>query len=100
PNLWEAHYDLGVLQRDAGELREAAASFEAARRIQPASGEVLAALAETRYALGERDAAASLLREYVGQHPDSIPVRVALATVLRERGDHDGALEQAREVLV
>ncbi|UJR78384.1 tetratricopeptide repeat protein [Sandaracinus amylolyticus] len=100
PNLWEAHYDLGVIQRDAGELREAAASFEAARAIQPASGEVLAALAETRYALGERDAAADLLRAYVAQHPESIPVRVALATVLRERGDHDGALAQAREVLV
>jgi tetratricopeptide (TPR) repeat protein len=100
PNLWEAHFDLGVLQRREGELREAAASFEAARAIQPASGEVLAALAETRYALGERDAAADLLRTYVAQHPESIPVRVALTTLLRERGDHDGALSQAREVLI
>lgn len=99
-NLWEARYNLGVLQRREGELREAAESFEAARAIQPASGEVLAALAETRYALGERDAAADLLRAYVEQHPGSIPVRVALTTVLRERGDHDGALRQAREVLI
>jgi tetratricopeptide (TPR) repeat protein len=100
PNLWEAHYNLGVLHRRAHRLRQAATSFEAARAIQPGSSEVLAALAETRYALGERDAAAELLRAYVAQHPDSIPVRVELTTVLRERGDHDGALEQAREVLI
>ena len=99
-NLWEAHYNLGVLQRREGELREAASSFEAARAIAPNSGDVLIGLAETRYALGERDAAADLLRSYVEGHADAVEVRIALTTVLRERGDHDGALAQAREVLI
>jgi tetratricopeptide (TPR) repeat protein len=100
PQLWEAHYNLGVLLRRAGELRDAAAAFEAARAIQPANGDVLVGLAETRLALGERDPAAQLLQAYVEQHPESITVRVALTTVLRERGDYDAALAQAREVLV
>ena len=41
-----------------------------------------------------------MLRSYVEGHADAVEVRIALTTVLRERGDHDGALAQAREVLV
>lgn len=100
PNVWEAHYNLGVIARAAGELREAITHFEAAREIQPAAGEVLVGLAEARYALGEADQAAGLLNDYVSGHPDSIPVRIALTAVERQRGRHDEALGHAREVLV
>lgn len=100
PGLWEARYDLGVLDRRAGNLLGAAEAFEAARVLAPSSSEVLTALAEVRWALGERDTAASLLRAYVDGHADDLPARVSLATMLRELGDHDGALAQAREVLV
>lgn len=100
PGLWEARYDVGVLDRRSGDLLGAAASFEAARVLAPTAGEVLTALAEVRWALGERDTAASLLRSYVAAHTDDAAARVALAMMLRELGDHDGALAQAREVLV
>ena len=100
PTLWEARYDLGVLDRRAGDLLGAAAAFEAARALAPGSSEVLTALAEVRWALGERDTAASLLRAYVDGHTDDLSARVSLAMMLRELGDHDGALAQAREVLV
>lgn len=100
PTLWEAHYNLGVLQRREGELNDAATSFEAARALSPASSEVLRALAEVRWALGERDAAAALLTTYVGAHEDDIAARVSLATMLREQRNFDGALSQAREVLI
>jgi tetratricopeptide (TPR) repeat protein len=69
-NVWEAQYNLGVIHRRGGELREAIERFEAARAIQPASGDVLVALAEARYSLGERDQAASVLTDYVGAHPN------------------------------
>lgn len=100
PGLWEARYDLGVLDRQAGDLLGASQAFEAARALAPSSGEVLTALAEVRWALGERDAAASILRSYVASHADDASARVSLATMLRGLGDHDGALAQAREVLV
>ncbi len=100
PTLWEATYQLGVLNRRAGDLQAAATSFEAARTIAPDAAEVLVALAEVRHALGDSNAAADLLRSYVSTHPDELPARVSLATILRERQDYDGALEQAREVLI
>ncbi|MFK7991820.1 MAG: tetratricopeptide repeat protein [Sandaracinaceae bacterium] len=100
PNVWEAHYNLGVIARAAGELREAVTHFESAREIQPAAGEVLVGLAEARYTLGETDQAAGLLNDYVNGHPDSIPVRIALTAVERQRGRHDEALGHAREVLI
>lgn len=100
PGLWEAHYQLGVLDRRGGDLQAAATQFETARTAAPEASEVLVALAEVRHALGDRDAAADLLRSYVSTHPDELPARMSLATILRERGDYDGALEQAREVLI
>jgi len=100
PNLWEAHYQLGVLSRRGGDLQAATTSFEAARSAAPDAAEVLVALAEVRHALGDRDAAADLLRTYIGTHPNELQARVSLATILRERQDYDGALEQAREVLI
>ncbi len=98
--LWEAHYQLGVLDRRAGDLQAAATQFDTAHTTAPDAEEVLVALAEVRHALGDAGAAADLLRAYVAAHPDEIPARVSLATILRERQDYDGALEQAREVLI
>jgi tetratricopeptide (TPR) repeat protein len=100
PTLWEAHYQIGVLDRRAGDLQSAATSFEAARLAAPETPEVLVALAEVRHQLGDRGTAASLLRAYVGAHPDELAPRLSLATILREGQDYDGALEQAREVLI
>ncbi len=98
--LWEAHYNLGVLDRRAGEMRSAIQHFEEARRVQPGATEPLLALAEARYAMAQRDEASELLSAYVESHPDAVDARVALTTMLRERGEHDDALEQAREALI
>lgn len=100
PTFWEARYNLGVLERREGDLNAAATSFEAARLLAPSSPDVLTALAEVRWALGEHDTAAGLLQTYVGEHPDEISARVELATMLRELRNFDGALAQAREVLI
>jgi tetratricopeptide (TPR) repeat protein len=100
PGLWEARYNLAYLDRTAGNLVAAAEGLEQARLIAPQSGDVLVALAEVRHALGDSAAASTLLRAYVGEHPDDLAARVALATLLREARDYDAALEQARETLV
>lgn len=100
PNLWEARYDLGVVQRRAGELEQARASFEAAIAVQPGAPEPRLAAAEVAYELGDRSAAARQLRALVEGHPGNLEARVALAVVLREDESWDDALAQAREVLV
>ncbi|MBW2464087.1 MAG: tetratricopeptide repeat protein [Deltaproteobacteria bacterium] len=100
PYLWEAYYNLGVLYRRRGEMREAITALGEARRIQPGAREPLLALAEVHYALGERDEASALVEAFVDVDPDAVRVRVAYATILRERGEYDGALEQAREALI
>jgi tetratricopeptide (TPR) repeat protein len=99
-HLWEAHYNLGVVLRRGGQLRQAAAEFEAARAIQPGAKEPLYALAEAHDALAEHDQAATLLTEYLHLRPEDADVRVALGTLLRTQGRYDEALEQARLVLV
>jgi tetratricopeptide (TPR) repeat protein len=100
PNLWEAHYNIGVLDREAGELRRAIQRFERARAIQPGASQPLLALAEAFYTIGEADEAADLLRTFVESEPGAIEARIALATILREEEDYDDALEQAREALI
>lgn len=100
PNLWEAHYNLGVIDRRSGQTSRAIQYFETARRIQPSASEPTLALAELKYAAGELGEAASLLRDVVEADPDNLPARVALATVLREDGSLSDALTAAREVLI
>lgn len=100
PNIWEAHYNLGVIFRRRNDFVHAIESFEAARRIQPASRDALLALAEARYASGGREVASNLLSSFLTTQPTAVDVRVALATMLRERGEYNDALEQAREALV
>lgn len=98
PNLWEAHYNLGVIARQEGELREAVQDFRRALRIREAKQPVLA-LAEAYHALGDLKEASDALETYVGKHPDDLDARASLAMVDRERRNYDDALTQAREVL-
>ncbi len=100
PNLWEAHYNLGVLLRRRGELDEAAAAFQRALAINPTASEPLLASAEVAYAQGELEEAAERLEALVARAPDDLAARVALAVTLRERERYQPALEQAREVLI
>ncbi len=100
PNLWEAHYNLGVVLRRRGRMEEASAAFQQALAINPAASEPLLASAEVAYAEGDLDAAADRLRSLVGRDPDNLAARVALAVVLREGERYGDALEQAREVLI
>jgi tetratricopeptide (TPR) repeat protein len=100
PNLWEAHYDLGLTQRRLGALDAARPSLERAHQLAPDAAEPLFALADVAVALNDRDAAASYLEQYLQREPANIDAKLALAAVERERGKLDRALALAREVLV
>lgn len=100
PQLWEAHYNLGVLERAAGDLPAASAAFDAALAIDPNASEPLLAAAEVAYSRGDRSAAADRLQSLVQRDDAPLDARIALAVIYREDERWDGALEQAREVLV
>lgn len=98
--LWEAHYDLGVLLAESGELDTAEEHLERAAALAPNAEDVLVALSETRRRLGDASGAVEALSGFVKQHPDAVVARVALMSALRESGRTDEAIQHAQEVLV
>ncbi len=100
PNLWEAHYDLGIVLRRRGELDPACASLTTAHGLAADAPEPIMALAECNFARGDLGTANTLLSDFVKKNKGHIEARLSLAAVLRKQGELDDALAQAREVLV
>jgi tetratricopeptide (TPR) repeat protein len=100
PNLWEARYDLGVLLAASGDLAGAEEQLAAAYKIYSDAEEVAVALAEVRRRRGEQKVAADDLGDFVQAHPDALMARTLYVAVLREAGQVDKAIDQAREVLL
>jgi tetratricopeptide (TPR) repeat protein len=100
PNLWEARYDLGVLLADAGDLAGAEESLAGAARTNPDAPDVALALAEIRQRRGEHKAAADGMGDFVQAHPAATDVRTLYVASLRDAGQVEKAITQAREVLV
>lgn len=99
-SLWEAHYDLGVLLAEDGDLAGAEPELEKAAKLAPDAEDVASALAEVRRRRGEHTRAADGLREFVEQHPNAVFARTIYVAALRDAGRIDAAIAQAREVLV
>jgi tetratricopeptide (TPR) repeat protein len=100
PNLWEARYDLGVVLANAGDLATAEDQLRAAAKLAGDREEVSLALAEVRRRRGSHKEAASSLEDFVKEHPNAVEARTLLVAALRDSGQFDKAIVQAREVLV
>ncbi|MDE2341299.1 MAG: tetratricopeptide repeat protein, partial [Alphaproteobacteria bacterium] len=99
-NLWEARYDLGVVLAGAGDLAGAEEPLAAAAKRAPDSQEVAVALAEVRRRRDEHKLAAEGLADFVQGHPNAVDARTLYVATLRESGQIDKAIAEAREVLV
>jgi Flp pilus assembly protein TadD len=99
-NLWEARYDLGALLANAGDLAGSEEQLAIAEKLSPESQEVAVALAEVRRRRGEQRLAADGLADFVRVHPNAIDARTLFVASLRESGQVDKAIAEAREVLV
>jgi tetratricopeptide (TPR) repeat protein len=97
--LWEAHYNLGVLLAQAGDLGGAEASLEKASELAPDVQDVCMALGQVRRQRGEQRQAADGLKLFVDKHPDATGVRALYVRALREAGQIDLARGEARELL-
>jgi tetratricopeptide (TPR) repeat protein len=100
PNLWEARYDLGVVLANAGDLAEAEVQLVAATKLDPDAEDAALALGEIRRRRGENRAAADALGDFVDAHPAAVQVRTLYVAALRDGGQVDKAIGQARELLV
>jgi tetratricopeptide (TPR) repeat protein len=100
PNLWEARYDLGVVLATNGDLAPAEEQLKAASKLAAENESIAVALAEVRRRRGSMKEAASSLEDFVKDHPGAIDARTLLVAALRDSGQHEKAIAQAREVLV
>jgi tetratricopeptide (TPR) repeat protein len=99
-NLWEARFDLGVVLTTANDLAGAEGELATAARLSPDVPEVAVTLAEVRRRRGEHKRAAEGLSDFVQGHPNAVEVRVQYVAALRQAGQIDKAIGEAREVLV
>jgi len=100
PNLWEAHFDLGLVLAMDSDLAGAEASLKTAHGLAPDQEDVAVALAEVRRRRGLTKDAAEGLESFVAQNPSATDARSLLASTLRDSGQYEKAIKEAREVLV
>jgi Flp pilus assembly protein TadD len=99
-NLWEAHYDLGVMLATGGDLAGAELELSSAAKLAADSQQVAVALAEVRRRRGEHRLAAEGLTDFVRAHPNAVDARTLYVAALRDSGQIERAIAEAREVLV
>jgi tetratricopeptide (TPR) repeat protein len=100
PNLWEARYDLGIILANSGDLAGAEDSLAEAAKSNRDAQDVALALAQVRQRRGEHKAAAEAMGDFVDTHPNAVDVRTLYVASLRDAGQVEKAIAQAREVLV
>ena len=98
--LWEAHYNLGILLADKGDLGTAERHLTTAQGLAPNAEDVALALSEVRRRRGDAQGAVDALAPFVKENPGASYAPVALIGALRESGKVDEAISQAQEVLV
>lgn len=98
--LWEAHYNLGVLLADKGDLGTAERHLATAAQLAPNAEDVAVALSEVRRRRGDAPGAVDALAPFVKQNPGASYAPVALIGALREANKIDEAIAQAQQVLV
>jgi len=100
PNLWEARFNLGIVLASAGDLATAEEELKQAHKLAPEMQDVVVALAEVERRRGQHKDAAELLTDFVNAHPLAVEARTLLVGALRNSGQVEKAIVQAREVLV
>jgi tetratricopeptide (TPR) repeat protein len=98
--LWEAHYNLGVLLADKGDLTPAERHLATAQQLAPNAEDVAVALSEVRRRRGDAQGAVDALSPFVKQYPGASHAPVALIGALREAHKVEQAIAQAQQVLV
>jgi tetratricopeptide (TPR) repeat protein len=97
--LFEAWHDLGVVETAMGNYDKAVDDFEKALSIQPGSRKTVLAYGESLRRAHRPQKAAKVYGKWLDSDPNDAEMRARYGQVLREAGDLDGSLEQARQLL-
>ncbi|HVZ71034.1 MAG TPA: tetratricopeptide repeat protein [Polyangia bacterium] len=97
--LFEAWHDLGVVETALGNYDKAADDFERALSIQPGSRKTVLAYGESLRRAHRPQKAAKVYAKWLDSDPNDVEMRTRYGQVLREAGDLEAALDQARQVL-
>jgi len=81
PDYAPAHYSLGSIAQEGGELAKAAEYYRKAAELEPHASRHFSALGETRMNMGELDEAARVLEQDLQAHPRSIPSLILVGQV-------------------
>jgi tetratricopeptide (TPR) repeat protein len=98
-NLYEGWHDLGVIDTALGDYDKAVDDFKRAMDIQPGSRKTVLAYGESLRRARRPKKAAAVYASWLTSDPSDAEMRARYGQVLREAGDLDEALEQARLLL-
>ena len=98
-HFFEAWHDLGVVDAAVGNFEGAADSFRKALDVQPGSRKTVLAYGETLRRGHQPKKAAKVYGQWLESNVGDGEIRARLGQVLREAGDLDSSLEQARILL-
>jgi tetratricopeptide (TPR) repeat protein len=98
-NLFEAWHDLGVIDTALGDFDKAVDDFKRAMDIQPGSRRTVLAYGESLRRAHRPKKAATVYAGWLTSDPNDAEMRARYGQVLREAGDLEEALEQARLLL-
>jgi len=99
PDNAGAHYVLGVIQADAGELAEALLALQRAVSLAPKNVNFHITLGNLYLMLEREVAAARTFRQAIALAPNSAPAHVNLATTLKRQGRLEEAVTEFRTAL-
>ena len=99
PDDAEAHYNLGVILKSAGQLDRAAASYRRAVALKPDYAEAHSNLGNTLKDMGRLDDALASYRRALQIKPDSADTHNNLGTVLKDLGQLNDAIANKRRAL-
>ena len=99
PEDAEAHFNLGVVLKNAGQLDRAAASYRKAVALQPGYAEAHSNLGNTLKDLGQLDDAVTSYRRALTVKPDSADAHNNLGTALKDLGQLDEAVASYRKAV-
>ncbi|HVU49258.1 MAG TPA: tetratricopeptide repeat protein [Polyangia bacterium] len=97
--LFEAWHDLGVVETALGNYDKAVDDFEKALDVQPGSRKTILAYGESLRRAHRPQKAAQVYAKWLDSDPKDAEMRARYGQVLREAGDLEESLEQARQLL-